>query len=776
MDSQVYDYLSRMDHFSFLPEEDRRKLAEAAEPVSLSKGTRYAVQGETPIESVLIVREGTLTLYHEKDGDRDLAGHIKPGEVFGGITILMNGGISLRTVQVEEDSSGYKIGKDLFEDLCRRHEDFYEYFLAHFSHNVFDESLSAIIETGQTVQFLSGIEPFSFLPREEVEKIARKLQFVQYPEGTVLFVQGSSRVGYLYILAKGAAERYYEEDNQKTMREMLWEGDIYGGISMLLNDGISVRTFKVTEKSNFYLMPREVFMETCSAYNSFREYFTDIFGKRMLERSYAAIVSKALQPRQDLGQLYNQHVAGVYTREPIFSGVDRSIREVAHLMAERRISSVFLKDAEGKCVGVVTERDLARRVIATGHDPAAPVSEIMTSPVTTVPEYALVSEALIAMVRNDIRHLGVTDTDDRVIGVLTSQDLIAAQGQSPFFLIREVLDAASMKEIIDRHERLPSMVRSLISSGAKATNVNRIITTVSDAILDKVIGFALEEFDEPPVPFVFMIMGSEGRSEQTLKTDQDNAIIYEDVPESEEPAIHDYFLKFGDRVCTLLNEAGYDFCEGGVMAKNPKWCRPLAQWKSYFSGWIHSAGAEDLLQASIFFDFRRGYGEQRFIDELRKHLFDSLGGWSGFFRHLTENALHFKPPIGFFRNFVVESKGEHRNAFDIKSAMTPIVDFARLYALKNRIEETNTMERLHQLNIKEVLSTADYEELEKAYGFLMQLRFARQASAVLDEKSKPDNYINPKKLTRIEQKMLKEIFTRVEKFQSKIEFEFIGIV
>jgi len=198
-------------------------------------------------------------------------------------------------------------------------------------------------------------------------------------------------------------------------------------------------------------------------------------------------------------------------------------------------------------------------------------------------------------------------------------------------------------------------------------------------------------------------------------------------------------------------------------------------WKKYFSGWIHAAEAEDLLQASIFFDFRTGYGNTDLIDSLRRYLFDSLGGWSGFFRHLTENALHFKPPIGFFRNFVVESKGKHRDAFDIKSAMTPIVDFARIYALKNKIEETNTFERIRQLYIKKILSRQEYKELERAYSFLLQQRFVRQITAIIDEKAEPDNYIKPKTLTHIEQKMLKEIFVRTEKFQSKLNFEFIGI-
>lgn len=361
------------------------------------------------------------------------------------------------------------------------------------------------------------------------------------------------------------------------------------------------------------------------------------------------------------------------------------------------------------------------------------------------------------------------------MGIVSAQDLLATQSSSPVFLLREIGMAETMEEIVSLHRRMPDLVRNLISGGAMAKNVNRVITTVTDAILQKVIAFTIAELGQPPARFAFMIMGSEGRSEQTLKTDQDNAIVYEDK-EDIDGKIRNYFLAFGERCCNMLDEAGYAFCTGGVMAKNPKWCQPLSTWKGYFHDWIRAPGPEELLHASIFFDFGFGYGDPELILSLRRFLFDSLEGWSGFFRHLSENALHFRPPIGFFRNFVVESKGAHQNAFDIKGAMTCIVDWTRIYALKNRIEDTNTLKRLHQLRIIKVLTAKDCEELEAAYSFLMQQRFARQVTAVLDEKGEPDNYINPKKLTRIEQTMLKEIFVRIEKFQTRLELDFIGMV
>ena len=414
-------------------------------------------------------------------------------------------------------------------------------------------------------------------------------------------------------------------------------------------------------------------------------------------------------------------------------------------------------------------------MIANGYDIQRKAVEIMSSPLRAINHQAMVFEAMMTMMQYDIKHLPVSDDTGHIIGILSNRELLSAQGQSPVFMLRKMSRAETLDDIIHQHQQLPGLVKGLINNGATASNINHLITAVSDAVLKKVMGFALKELGPPPCEFVFMILGSEGRGEQTLKTDQDNAIIFEDVNEKQLPEVNQYFLELGQNVCAKLDAAGYQFCRGDVMARNPKWCQPLGTWKEYFLKWIHAAEAEDLLQASIFFDFRGGYGDARLTDALRQHLHEAIGRWSGFLRYMTENALYFKPPLGFFRNFVVESKGEHRNKFDIKSAMMPIVDFARIYALKHGIEATNTMDRLHQLTLNQVLTREEYDELEKAYSFLMQLRFVRQVTAAMDQKTAPDNFINPKRMTHIEQTMLKEIFKRIEKFQAKMNFEFIGI-
>lgn len=381
----------------------------------------------------------------------------------------------------------------------------------------------------------------------------------------------------------------------------------------------------------------------------------------------------------------------------------------------------------------------------------------------------------MALMKENKDYFEITDRRNHGDGAEPHRHPLTVQGRSTYFLIRQIRRATSFSDIQHIHSRLPHIIQEVMNSGAKSKNVNRMITTISDAILRKIIMLSIQQVGNPPTPFVFMVLGSEGRKEQTLKTDQDNAVIYEDVPKIDRKRVKHYFLRLGKRVCDRLDMAGYAYCSGGIMAKNEKWCQSLSMWKMDFYHWIHAAFPEDLLQASIFFDFRGVYGNLKLIDELRKFLFSSLTGWAGFFRHLTENALYFKPPLGFFRNFIVESKGEHRNQFDIKRAMMPIVDFARIYALKNGIAETNTQKRLEQLMRRSVLSRFEYEELALSYGFLMQQRFLNQINNILHQNAPPDNYINPKILSEMEQYILKVIFKTIEKYQTKLDFEFTSM-
>jgi CBS domain-containing protein len=622
-------------------------------------------------------------------------------------------------------------------------------------------------------EFLSNLPPFSFLPDAEVRTMVDDLVIVNPLKDVFLLTQGRSKVEHLHIVRKGTVERYYREKNKELLRAWLREGDFFGGISMLLHDGISVCMFRTTEDSELYLLPKKRFLDLCSRYPVFSDFFTDILGKWMLDKSYATAILKTIRPKEESPQIFNQSVENIYSKKPIFCDSNMSIQDAAEMMGKNRCSSILVKEPGGGFVGIVTDRDFRNKVIIQAAcDMTGTVSKIMSSPLSAVPVQAPVSEALMIMMMKNLKHLAVTDADEKVIGIITNKDILEAQGQSPFFLLREIHSASGIEELQDMQQQLPGLIQSLMSSGAEAMNVARMVSVITDGILNKLIGFAIDELGPPPARFAFMIVGSEGRREQTLKTDQDNAIVFEDAPKAQQEAVKDYFLKFGEKVCNWLDQAGYTFCNGGVMAKNPKWCQPLSVWKEYFSSWIGAAEPEGLLQSSIFFDFRGGYGDMALVDELRRHLFHALDEHPNFFRFLAETTQQHRPPLGLFRTFVVESKGEHRDVLDVKLSMITIVNYTRLYALKNGVEETNTQERMYQIFLKKALSWEDYHEFEQAYNFLMQLRLARQLTAIIKENAKPDNYINPNKLSRLERTMLKEIFKQIEKYQKKLLYDF----
>ncbi len=627
------------------------------------------------------------------------------------------------------------------------------------------------------LNILSQSPPFSFLPEDRLKELLSDFRVEPAEKNTVAFISGKTKVKALYVVAAGSAQLYFEKSGEKTLRRMLYEGDCFGGISMLLNNGLAVRTMEIVEDTTFYVLPVGVFLGLCDTYEDFREFFTNTFGQKMLDRSYAEMISHQIGPAEKTSPFYQQRIYSISSTTLHSCPESMLIRDAAARMTEENSGYLMIQDGNGGYTGIITDEDLRKRVVAVDFDKNRPVSDIMSAPLITLPEDAQLSEAYLLMVEKGVSHLPVTNDAGGISGILTDRRIITEQSRSSYFLIQEISHASSPDQLENILSRLPGLLIEPIRNGAPPESLNGLITRVADAVLEKIITYAVDRAGPPPCPFAFIIMGSEGRSEQTLKTDQDNALIYQDpVDEEQKELASKYFLDLAADICGWLDQAGFAFCKGNNMAQNPDWCQPLTQWKKYFSGWIHAAAPEDLLKSNVFFDFKYAWGARELADELKDFLFGSLGSWSGFFRYMVENALYFKPPIGFFRNIVVESKGEHKDAFDIKRAMMPIIDFARIYALKHGIRDTNTLERLEKIREKKVLTKEEYEDISQSYRYLMNLRFIRQITAISEEGGRADNFINPKQLTRIDQTMLKEIFKRIEGIQQKMSIEITGIV
>ncbi len=617
--------------------------------------------------------------------------------------------------------------------------------------------------------------PFSLLPEKAKQDLLSHFSSETIKKDTTLMVQEITSIEKFLVLSRGSAQYYFEQNNEKTLQGRLNEGDNFGGISILLNDAVAIRTLKALEDSVFLSLDASIFLKVCKEFEEFKVFFTNAFGRLMLNKSYAGIIARQIKDKEFNLPFFNQPISAIFRPNIATCPHDATISEVAQKMAKNNSGSLFIKDEKGKVDAIITDADLIKSTITEGLDVGHSASAMVSSPVVSVPADSQVFEAFITMIREDKKHLAVSSKANDIIGTISDKDLIAAQANSTYLLIKTITSAKSVDQLENMHSKMALMLLDPIRNGANPEYITRLITSFSDAILDKVIEFSIAELGSPPCKFAFMIMGSEGREEQTLVSDQDNGIIYEDLENDKDRAYaSEYFGKLAELVCNQLNTAGYKFCTGECMAKNPKWCQPLLNWKKYFHKWIYQGSNEDLLHASIFFDFRGVWGDLELTDQLKSFLLDSVQKRAGFLRHLTENALYFKPPIGLFGKLVVESDGEHKDAFNIKSAMQPIVDLARVYSLKHGIVQTNTLTRLFRLYTKNVFTNRQYIDLVQSYNYVMHLRFLRQITTIIDEEKQPDNYINPNNLSYLDKAMLKEVFKKIEQFQKSLSAEFVG--
>jgi PAS domain S-box-containing protein len=470
-----------------------------------------------------------------------------------------------------------------------------------------------------------------------------------------------------------------------------------------------------------------------------------------------------------------------YLQEPLGPAVEPAPSlDVADAIAEaaRRLGSTgtgaLVVLAGGEPAGIVTDRDFRQRVTAAGLDPQRPLREIMSAPLATIPEQALVYEAILAMQERRIGHLAVVDAAGRLKGLVRDRNLIHFRHYSSVILAHSLRQAGSAIELREVVGRLPRLVLALLDSGARVRAINRIVSRVADETSARLLALAHGELGPAPCAYAFVAMGSEGRGEQTLLTDQDNGLIYEDPPAGREQAWADWFLAFGQRVSAGLEQAGYRACRGGVMASNPRWNRSLGGWTQQFSGWIREADAQQLLDCNIAFDLRCVGGEATLAHELRRRVFEAIEAHPPFLLHLARNALLGKPPLGMRGQILVQAGADGGRGLDLKEALLPLVNIGRLYALRHRLDETHSLERFGRLHELGRLSQESWDELLPDYEAAMRLRLDRQARALLGGRE-PTNRIAPGEWTALEEAMLKRLFALSGDLRKKVSFDFLGM-
>jgi CBS domain-containing protein len=400
----------------------------------------------------------------------------------------------------------------------------------------------------------------------------------------------------------------------------------------------------------------------------------------------------------------------------------------------------------------------------------------MSSPVVGIAPTVPAFEALFEMMRRRIRHLAVI-ADRRLLGVVSSHDLTLLQGGHPVGLARQIEAAASEDGLASLAPRVVSVVRWLAAGGAGPTAIGRLVAELNDRLVRRALDLVTARIDaagqgRPPVPFAWLAAGSEGRREQTLKTDQDNGLVYRDPPADLEAAASDYFPRLAVAMSDLLGRLGFPPCPGRFMASNPRWLQPESAWRRYFASWMETPRPDALLQASVFFDLRPIAGSEEVGHALWEWVCERAPSQAGFLRLMAKAGLERHVPLGLFGGLVVERSGGHRDQLDLKArGIFPVTQAMRVYALSLGLGETNTVDRLEAAGMRGLFTAAEVAEISDAYELIGRLRLAHQI-ARLDGGVAPDNFVDPRSLSKADRLLLKEAFKSIAWLQRHLEDRF----
>lgn len=618
------------------------------------------------------------------------------------------------------------------------------------------------------IAFLGKVPPFQFLDEENLQAVARNLSMEFYPRGMVILKQDGLPSDSLRIIKKGGVKvSMTSEDGDEVVIDYRGEGDTFGFLSMVGKDRIRSNVVAV-EDTICYLLGQEMVLKLLDSNLVFTEYFLKSHITKYIDRTYREMQDKSMFYGGSDRLLFTTRVGDMAIKDVVSTGEDTPIREAAQIMTENRISSLIIVDRNDLPTGIVTDRDLREKVVARDRSVQEPVKGIMTTTLIRVDARDYCFEAVLRMLKYNIHHIMVIK-DGRLFGVVTNHDLMLLQGTSPLSLTKDIESQQTIEGLVPVSKKINNIVGLLLKEGGKASNITKVITEINDRLVRKVIEVVERKMGRPPLAYCWIVFGSEGRKEQTFKTDQDNALVYADpTTDAEAETARKYFASFAGQVRDGLLQCGFPPCPANYMASNPQWNQPVRTWKKYFSTWVATPTAEAVLNSVAFFDFRPMCGDALLAEQLRDHLHAVLQDQKVFLGYLANMAIKNSPPIGFLKSFVVEKGGEHKDELNLKiKGIAPLVDILRLFALERGVRETSTLERLEVLRTKHTIVQEYADDLEQAFEFIMLLRIHHQYAQISSGET-PDNFINPNRLSNLEKRSIKEAFQLVAKIQDTI--------
>lgn len=629
----------------------------------------------------------------------------------------------------------------------------------------------ASLVTERVIAFLKDVPPFVLLPPEQLSALVRHVSLEFFPRASVILKAGGKPSEALYVIYKGAVRLTLTNDSgDNVLLDVRGEGDIFGVLSLIGGD-MSRFDVVTSEDTLAYSIPGDRVRDLTQRFPELGAWFVRTSISRYMDRALIELRTRSPQVMSGEQLLYSLSVGDITASAPVLCSEEMSIQDVAERMRTAQAGCAVIVNGDKRAVGIVTESDFVTKVVANGAKAEGAVREIMSAPVVSVCDPEPTFQAMMHMLSRNIHHVLVT-RDGLPHSVVTTHDLMLLQGRSPLVLSRDIEKQTTVQGVAAAQERIMGLIPLLIREGAKASHIGHVIAEINDHVMQKLLRIAEEKVGPPPCPYCWITLGSEGRREQTFKTDQDNGLIYADLPDRDQPAAFEYFRELATTASEYMSICGYPPCHGGYTAANPRWRQPVDVWRSYFGEWITDPEQHTALHGLIFFDMRPVYGDSSLFDEVREYVRTLLKN-AGFFKSiLAYVSIIQKPPLSLFRNFIVERNGEHKDTLDLKMYGTaPIVNLARLFAVDAQVQATGTSDRLRQVRDSGYGDAVLLDDLAEAAEFLMMLRLQHQVDQVRAGQ-KVSNHVNPESLSHLQRALLKEAFQSIARGQSFAESRF----
>ena len=601
-------------------------------------------------------------------------------------------------------------------------------------------------------KFISNIHPFNNLNTFELDDLVEDLDIVYFKANSIVQAQDSNPE-FLYFVLKGLIQ----EINDDEVLSVYSKGEIFDSVSLIKNH--SKNSFVAIEESICYALKKERFMQILSSNQQLENYFFQSISDKLNNN----ILN---EKNKDMANIMIAKVKDAKVHKAVVVDTNKTIFEAAKIIKQEKIPTLLLKDEDGEMY-IVTDSDFRQKVILNRMDYDDFVVKIASKGLIYINEDDFLFNAQLQMAKHGLKRVVVKNDHDEIVGILDQISLSSFFATNTFAVSNQIINAETLEELKEASHSFIKIIKSLNAKGVKIEFISKLINQLNKKLLDKLYKILAPK--ELIGKSCLVVMGSEGRAEQILRTDQDNALIISDDCSISEEKLREFTHLFTE----TLVDFGFPRCEGNIMVSNPYWCRKQSDFKELIYEWVNSPSGDNFMNIAIFYDALCVSGDIEIIKELKNYLFKISSNSQSFYTNFARVINSFDVPLGFFDGFVFNSKDEkHKDEIDIKrGGIFIIVQGIRSLSIQNRVLNTNTIKRINSLKELKVLDDESAKELIMAFNILNSLKL-KASLEKLDKKEKIDNFVNPNRLTIMEKDLLKESFKIVNRLKKRLENHF----